>query len=349
MAAGKQNFSVKTIELLSHRAGSKCSICGCTTWGPTDSLAGGAIMGKAAHITGACEGCLRYDPNMSPERRSSAMNGIWLCANCHDKIDKKAITYSVQELRNLKKSAEEKAKLELGMASQKLAGSMMDSVSVAVSGVAIIEIRKVKSKLAKHHNTGVINEEEGAEILDIISFIDFNEAHYLPEVGVEMMRLLFRLLKYVCSTQMKLEIIRHLGDVVTFFAFQWKKEEVEEFCDSIKPLATNCSTQQPLFQSTLALLKDMLQRMFNTEFSTRRIIADTIMEIGKQRRKRSRFMKDDDGPSEEPSLKEPRIDEGTEDTYIEHMKLLGDVKWNSSFGEELERAVSDMGYEWKIF
>jgi hypothetical protein len=57
-------------------------------------------LGKAAHITAAANGGPRYDPNMSPEERRSISNGIFLCSNCADLIDKnKGRDFAVETLK----------------------------------------------------------------------------------------------------------------------------------------------------------------------------------------------------------------------------------------------------------
>jgi hypothetical protein len=47
------------------------------------------LLGKAAHITAAAEGGPRYDAKLTVEERKSPENGIWLCAECADRVDKK--------------------------------------------------------------------------------------------------------------------------------------------------------------------------------------------------------------------------------------------------------------------
>ena len=44
-------------------------------------------IGEAAHITAAAEGGPRYNPDLTPEERSSIENGIWLCKSCARMID----------------------------------------------------------------------------------------------------------------------------------------------------------------------------------------------------------------------------------------------------------------------
>jgi hypothetical protein len=70
------------------------------------------IVGEAAHITAAApgRGARRYDATLTPERRRSIDNGIWLCATCARMIDRDAVLFTVKLLREWKRSAEEWAR-----------------------------------------------------------------------------------------------------------------------------------------------------------------------------------------------------------------------------------------------
>lgn len=114
-ARGRDDFTRKTVELLAKRAGGRCSICQCTTWGPNDSPYSATNIGKAAHIAAASVGGPRYDERMDPEERSSVSNGIWLCSNCHDKVDRNVHSYTTEYLNRLKREAEGSAKKNLGV------------------------------------------------------------------------------------------------------------------------------------------------------------------------------------------------------------------------------------------
>lgn len=71
-------------------------------------------IGKAAHIAAAAPGGARYDTSMTHAQRSCISNGIWLCANCADKIDRDAQRYSIGLLHDWKEQAENLALSELG-------------------------------------------------------------------------------------------------------------------------------------------------------------------------------------------------------------------------------------------
>ncbi|WP_417915408.1 hypothetical protein [Candidatus Electronema sp. JM] len=113
----RDDFSPKTITALRRRAGNRCSNPDCRV--PTDAPSDEGpekvnSIGEAAHITAAAEGGPRYNKALKPDERRAITNGIWLCANCADKIDKDEKTYTVALLHEWKRKAEESAKREQG-------------------------------------------------------------------------------------------------------------------------------------------------------------------------------------------------------------------------------------------
>lgn len=79
--------------------------CGRPTSAPSDAATGASTrLGKACHISAASPGGPRYDATLSPEQRAHADNGIWLCAECADRVDKieNESMYPVELLRNWK-------------------------------------------------------------------------------------------------------------------------------------------------------------------------------------------------------------------------------------------------------
>ena len=102
--------------ILSKRAGGKCCKCATPTFGPNDNPNKATNIGQAAHIAAAAPGGPRYDPKMSPEERTSTSNGLWLCSNCHDVVDRNPELYKTSDLKRMKKEAEERARKEMGVA-----------------------------------------------------------------------------------------------------------------------------------------------------------------------------------------------------------------------------------------
>jgi hypothetical protein len=112
VAEKRDEFLVATKRILRDRVGGNCSRpeCGRTTVAPGQAGPAFAdVTGRAAHITGARKGGPRYDPALTPEQRRSAENGIWLCADDADLVDKnEGQGFSVEQLRSWKRGAEEK-------------------------------------------------------------------------------------------------------------------------------------------------------------------------------------------------------------------------------------------------
>ncbi|MES2832899.1 MAG: hypothetical protein V4695_13015 [Pseudomonadota bacterium] len=118
MRAKANDFSQKTIAALRQRVGSRCSNpeCRVPTTGPATIQHKINVIGEAAHITAASPNGPRYDAFLSSQERSNIYNGIWLCSNCSDLIDKDELCYTVPVLHRWKEYAERVAKSELGKA-----------------------------------------------------------------------------------------------------------------------------------------------------------------------------------------------------------------------------------------
>src|SRR5258708_906258 len=85
----RDDFDQKTKDVLSKRAGGKCSNPECrrVTSAPHTNHEKAMNIGVAAHITAASVGGPRYDSKLSKEERMSANNGIWLCQFCGTLVD----------------------------------------------------------------------------------------------------------------------------------------------------------------------------------------------------------------------------------------------------------------------
>lgn len=112
MGKKRDEFLAATKRVLRDRVGGNCSRpeCGRTTVAPGHAGPAFAdITGRAAHITAARDGGPRYDRNLTPEQRRSAENGIWLCADDADLVDKnEGQGFSEEQLRSWKRAAEDK-------------------------------------------------------------------------------------------------------------------------------------------------------------------------------------------------------------------------------------------------
>lgn len=107
----RDDFDKKIVDVIGKRASFICSNPDCrsiTLCPSAEDESKFTYIGKAAHITAAAEGGPRYDSNLSSEERKSASNGIFLCSNCADMIDKNnGINFTVDQLKKWKKDHED--------------------------------------------------------------------------------------------------------------------------------------------------------------------------------------------------------------------------------------------------
>jgi len=93
-AKSRDDFPKATKLNLALRAAHRCSNPACRIVTVKPGSSGDAVtLGVAAHICGASSGGPRFDSRQTEEERSAASNGIWLCHNCSDLVDKDDTKY----------------------------------------------------------------------------------------------------------------------------------------------------------------------------------------------------------------------------------------------------------------
>ena len=107
----RDEFRKPVVVRLASRAGHCCSNPDCRrpTSGPEATAAGAVNIGVAAHISAAASGGPRFDPQLTPDQRSAATNGIWLCQSCAKLIDSDETRFTPTLLLGWKASAESRA------------------------------------------------------------------------------------------------------------------------------------------------------------------------------------------------------------------------------------------------
>lgn len=238
----RDNFSAQVVRTLSQRSGGRCAICRASTWGPSDSRFKSTNVGQAAHITAAAPGGPRYDPNISPLTRSSALNGIWLCGNCHHIIDNNVEDYPVEKLQEIKKKAEVDAKAMLGVATINKATQHDHSpITIATSANAIMDIRKVKTLL-----DDLIKEKsqkDPTDLLEQVKYIDIVNDTYLAEVGSELIQF-YKLLVTFDSDQLTwLQVVRLLDEIATVYLSSLTQNDINGTCAIIDCMMVKKSTK----------------------------------------------------------------------------------------------------------
>lgn len=116
MANNRDEFSEATKVIIAKRAGYLCAFpnCGSLTISASDeSDEGISSSGMACHISAASSGknARRYDGNMTPEERSHANNGIWMCYKHGKLIDTDEERFTTETLIHWKKLSAEISRL----------------------------------------------------------------------------------------------------------------------------------------------------------------------------------------------------------------------------------------------
>lgn len=131
----RDDFKQRTIKTLRERVSSRCSNPGCRV--PTSAPSGNekaTNIGVAAHISAASPGGPRYRADISVSKRKSISNGIWLCSNCAQEIDRDLENYSAARLHDWKALAEQRAGEELGKSLPKKE-DVLNALTTAFTGL----------------------------------------------------------------------------------------------------------------------------------------------------------------------------------------------------------------------
>lgn len=274
----RDNFTQSVIQILYKRAGGRCCRCAAPTFGPVSNNPLKSVnIGQAAHIAAAAPLGPRYDPKMTLEDRTSATNGMWMCSNCHDIIDRDVEEYPTSRLKKMKREAERRAKDEMGVGtppvsihtciSQRLcclftylplqeSTPPTDHLSAGVSASTIVEIRKSKADILEL-NGSPIDQGQGEDFLSVVSFINPEIDSYLPEVCIELMAYFDQLVAYCNDQVVLLEVIRRLKILADTFHPQWSKRDVEQISQLSHAAMQGVRKRSRLYQSATALLKDL--------------------------------------------------------------------------------------------
>lgn len=93
--------------ILAHRSGDRCAFPGCGKELTVDGTSANPVVtGEVAHIAGEKAGSARHNPSMTEDERNHYNNLIYLCGNCHTRIDKQETVFPVQRLLDMKTTHE---------------------------------------------------------------------------------------------------------------------------------------------------------------------------------------------------------------------------------------------------
>ena len=101
----KATITKKNERLLHTKSGNRCAICKTILVDPDNPSLG--CIGENAHIYGEKSDAARYDATKDESFVNSESNLIFLCCNCHTKIDNDATLYPTETLFDLKSKHEQ--------------------------------------------------------------------------------------------------------------------------------------------------------------------------------------------------------------------------------------------------
>lgn len=110
----RDDFSPETKRKIGYRSGFRCCFPNCNRLliEKSDNSQGYNNLGEYCHITAAAPGGPRYDESLSKEERESYDNGLLMCRNHANIIDKNEAKYPVSLLKQWKKEQEERIEKE---------------------------------------------------------------------------------------------------------------------------------------------------------------------------------------------------------------------------------------------
>jgi hypothetical protein len=116
------DFNKNTVKILGERAAYLCSNpdCRISTIGPNSNPKKSTILGEGAHIYGAREKSKRFVKEMTDQSRAEVTNGIWLCKNCHKKIDTDDELYTSEVIFKWREMHEKYVQAELGNSTDRI-------------------------------------------------------------------------------------------------------------------------------------------------------------------------------------------------------------------------------------
>ena len=154
------------------KSGNRCAMCGVVLVDSSNTNA--PCIGENAHIYGEKEGAARYDSSKDEKFVNSEENLIFLCCNCHKKIDTDVESYPAEELFKLKRKHEGKvikmlaenapnySFVELEILAKYLIGTQANMVNKQTYSLLNISEKITKNALQDvqgYLNIGLINVE----------------------------------------------------------------------------------------------------------------------------------------------------------------------------------------------
>lgn len=153
--SNKATILKKDERLLHTKSGNRCAMCRTTLVDTGNPSA--ACIGENAHIYGEKPGAARYDPTKDAAFVNSEQNLIFLCCNCHKKIDTDVSSYPADELFTLKAQHEqwitqklEEESISYSFAELEVLAKYLVSSTVSVQTTPSFSLLKIDEKIKKN-------------------------------------------------------------------------------------------------------------------------------------------------------------------------------------------------------
>lgn len=153
--AGKASISKKDERTLHVKSGNRCAMCKIVLVDTKNPNA--ACIGENAHIYGEKPGAARFDATKSDSFVNSEKNLLFLCCNCHKKIDTDIASYPVDTLFTLKKQHEQwventlaKESISYSFAEIEVLAQYLVSSKAFIQDVSSFRLLKIRDKINKN-------------------------------------------------------------------------------------------------------------------------------------------------------------------------------------------------------
>lgn len=153
--SNKATITNRNERLLHTKSGNRCAICKTILVDPNNPAA--ACVGENAHIYGEKPNAARYDATKDEAFVNSESNLIFLCCNCHKKIDTDVASYSANCLFELKNKHEqwvvkmlEQESISYSFAELEVLAKYLMSSAISKKNIPSYSLLKIDEKIKKN-------------------------------------------------------------------------------------------------------------------------------------------------------------------------------------------------------
>ena len=153
--SNKATISKRDERLLHTKSGNRCAMCRTVLVDTNNPSA--ACIGENAHIYGEKPVAARYDSTKDAAFVNSEQNLIFLCCNCHKKIDTDVSSYPADELFKLKAQHEqwvtqklEKGSISYSFAELEVLAKYLVSSTASIQTVPTFSLLSIDKKIKKN-------------------------------------------------------------------------------------------------------------------------------------------------------------------------------------------------------